>query len=124
MATDGSFAEVSRQSVEYIEQMGSMPEIHRASADLRAALDATRAEIESAELASRFPKTPSDNFRALVDTAHLSPLAKLAVESEGEAGMKRAQLLVRASQLDLELNHLIYGIVELRADVKTSQIEY
>ena len=39
----------------FVAETGGLPEIDRATADLRVALDQTRNEIETAEFASRFP---------------------------------------------------------------------
>jgi|SRR3989344_2160215 len=107
----------------FVAETGGLPEIDRATADLRVALDQTRNEIETAEFASRFPNPPSEFFRTMSEEAGLTWNAKAAIEEEGEAGLKRESLKARHLKIENDLLRLIGDLVELRTDLKVSQIE-
>ena len=124
MTTNGEqLGQASIDAEAYIHEAGSLPEIDSASADLRKAIDQTRLEIDGADFAKRFPTEASDHFRTMLNLEGLAPAVLAAIEREGEAGHKRAHLLASLDRIDSGLNSLIRALVEIRADLVTSQDE-
>jgi len=108
----------------FVAETGGLPEISRASFDLRTAIEQTRTEVLEATFApSRFPTTTSDFFNSMVDGVHLSPRAKQAVAVEGEAGYKRSELEHDLLAIQAGLQSLISQLVDLRCNLKVSQTE-
>ena len=110
----------------YIAEKGGLPEITRASEDLRTAIDRTREEIASATFADRFKPVVSNNARniGVLEGQGLSLLSLSAAETDGERGMKRVQLEVDLSHAEMELFRLIDLLVRIRADLIISQEEF
>ena len=114
----------------WIAEIGGLPEITRAAADLQVALDQTAEEIRTAELAGRFPNVSVANWeqfaegRPLATVRGLSPAILSAGMKGGEAEMKRASLLLAHTALQDEMHGLIDKIVRLRADLKLAQEEF
>jgi hypothetical protein len=104
-------------SERYIAETGGMPEI------TTAALQKTEDEILGAEIASRFPREPSEWFTINAGHVALSPVLQNLIAQEGEAGHKRGVLLLSCRALRASLMGLVYNLVLLRTDMITSQQE-
>ena len=114
----------AREADQYVAEIGGLPEISRASLDLRAAVDKTGLEIDSAQFASRFATEPSEYFRTMTASVTFTADTRRAIDEEGEAGLKRAELSARLMHVGNELTSLIHELVELRADLHISQQEF
>jgi hypothetical protein len=108
----------------HIADIGGLPEISRASADLRAAIDQTGQEIDTAQFASRYSRKPSDYLRIASDGSNLTPSTRMAIDEEGEAGLKRSELRARLMNVSSGLAGLVDELVQLRADLDISQQEF
>lgn len=111
---------------QYANNTGGMPEIWRASADLRVALDQTRQEIESAAFdPERFSATPISHDRQKDEgLTGVSPTLRDALAEEGQSGAKRHSLLVELARINGILANLIPRVVMLRTDLIDSQKPY
>ena len=108
----------------YVAEKGGLPEITAAAHGLTVALDQTREEILGATFASRFLREPNDMLRSALDDGNLSPTTRHAVEAEGEAGLKRSELLTRHTAICSDITHALSHLVELRAELVISQEEF
>jgi hypothetical protein len=106
-----------------IAEVGGLPVITEAASGLREALDQTRSEIEAAVFAERFPRTVSDNAREFLKEHRLSPEAMAALELEGEAGLKRVELLSELRTIEGSMSSLVHRLITLRADLYVSRSE-
>jgi hypothetical protein len=104
-----------------IAELGGLPEITAAAGGLKEAIDHTRVEIEDADFASRFLPTRGENF---VEMTKANPITRLAVEQEGERGLKREQLRHDLMGVEADVMSAIHRLVQLRADLAISQIEF
>lgn len=114
----------AQEADRHIAEIGGLPEITEAAESLRAAIDQTRVEIDTAELAPRYLRTVTDNFHVMVGTERLTPAAQDLVSREGEAGYKKATLGTQLNRVESDLNRLIGELVGLRANLKISQQEF
>lgn len=115
------------QGREFIAATGGLPEIHRAAADFRTAIDQTRQEIDTAVFAGRFPRQTLDYFKTMVFSGGSgAPTLKTRelIDSEGEAGYKRAVLGAELDSIENEMSILVNRLTELRCDLVVSQSEF
>ncbi len=111
-------------AAEYVAEVGGLPEIDRASTDLVTAINHTRGEILEAQIARRFPRDTSDIFDSTTASLPIAAGALWAIEKEGEAGMKRYQLLCDLEVVEDQLASLIGRLVHIRADLHAASTEF
>jgi hypothetical protein len=111
----------------FVNDTGGLPEIWRASADLRTALDRTRQEIAGAIFApNRFPARPISPERQYEEGSQILPNGtppglRSAVVREGASGAKRYSLETDLTRIEHGLSMLLHELVILRTDLVVSQ---
>lgn len=106
-------------------ELGDSPEIREATAMLHGVLtDATLEIKEAAFDADRFPTTPLSRteLSARLGSVNTNQRICVAAEEEGEQGIKRTSLLIEAEKIEAQIGSLVNRLVELRVDIKVSQI--
>jgi hypothetical protein len=109
---------------EFIHETGGLPEIMAAAEGLFAAIEQTRDEITNATFApSRFPTELDGAAQNRLETygSDFSPMMRMAIDDEGQAGAKRFQLQHWLTALEGDAHKLIQDLLGLRTDLVVSQ---
>lgn len=105
----------------HITELGILPEINEAAANLQMAIQQTGAEIAGATFAARFIREVDETKALEHSQSTVSPMAREAIMSEGEAGLKRLELRTRLQTIEGVAFRALSDLIKLRADLKISQ---